>query len=200
MVPRPLGGRRGAARADLPPAPAILDAGCGTGGNLAEIRADRESPPASSPRPRRSASAASAAWRVEQAGLESLPFEEAASTSIAATDVVEHVAAEQQALRELRRVTVPGGAMLLTVPAYMWLWSEEDESTSTTSVATRSAGWCGRCGRRMEAGLRHLLQLLAAAADRCRKKLPRQSASRDLDRTPAALTGRSRCRCASRRG
>ena len=40
--------------------------------------------------------------------------------------MLEHVAAEREALRELRRVAAPGAALLLTVPAYMWMWSEED--------------------------------------------------------------------------
>ena len=85
------------------------------------------SPLASIPRRRPLASATSAAsTRSQQAGLEQLPFEDDSFDLICATDVLEHIAAEHEALRELRRVAAPNAVLLLTVPAYMWLWSDED--------------------------------------------------------------------------
>jgi SAM-dependent methyltransferase len=42
-------------------------------------------------------------------------------------DVVEHLDDDVVALREYFRVLSPGGALLLTVPAYMSMWSEHDE-------------------------------------------------------------------------
>ena len=42
-------------------------------------------------------------------------------------DVIEHLQDDLRALRELRRVVAPGGALLITVPAYQWLWSGHDE-------------------------------------------------------------------------
>ena len=45
-----------------------------------------------------------------------------------ATDVIEHLADDGPALSELRRVAAPGGRLMITVPAYNWLWSQHDAS------------------------------------------------------------------------
>lgn len=42
-------------------------------------------------------------------------------------DVVERVADDVGFLRETVRALRPGGMLFLTVPAYPWLWSHEDE-------------------------------------------------------------------------
>ena len=43
-------------------------------------------------------------------------------------DVLEHVAAEDRFLTDVRRVLRPGGLLLLSVPAYRFLWSDHDVS------------------------------------------------------------------------
>jgi len=43
-----------------------------------------------------------------------------------ALDVLEHCDDEVEALRDMRRFLVPRGQLVLTVPAYGWLWSGED--------------------------------------------------------------------------
>jgi SAM-dependent methyltransferase len=115
-------------RTSLPGNPRILDAGCGTGGNLQRYSRLGEAagvdPSPEAVRFCRERGLES----VEEAGLESLPFEDESFDLIAATDVLEHVAAERDALREMWRVAAPDGVLLATVPAYMWLWSEEDEN------------------------------------------------------------------------
>lgn len=41
-------------------------------------------------------------------------------------DVIEHLEDDAAAVLELRRVLKPGGVLLVTVPAYKWLWSSHD--------------------------------------------------------------------------
>ncbi|WP_324673423.1 class I SAM-dependent methyltransferase [Hymenobacter sp. GOD-10R] len=45
---------------------------------------------------------------------------------VIASDVLEHIEDEAQALREWTRVLKPGGQMLVFVPAHTYLWSEHD--------------------------------------------------------------------------
>jgi len=42
-------------------------------------------------------------------------------------DVLEHIDADSQVLHDLSRLLAPGGRIMVTVPAYDWLWSEHDE-------------------------------------------------------------------------
>ena len=55
-----------------------------------------------------------------------LPFADGTFDVVSAFDVVEHCADDGRAVAELRRVLVPGGRMLLSVPAYQWAWSDHD--------------------------------------------------------------------------
>jgi SAM-dependent methyltransferase len=55
-----------------------------------------------------------------------LPFADASFDVVSAFDVVEHCADDSVAVGELARVLVPGGRLLLSVPAYSWAWSDHD--------------------------------------------------------------------------
>jgi SAM-dependent methyltransferase len=57
-----------------------------------------------------------------------LPFDDGAFDLLLATDVLEHVARDDVAASELRRVAAPGALLVVTVPAYRWLWSQHDDS------------------------------------------------------------------------
>jgi SAM-dependent methyltransferase len=59
---------------------------------------------------------------------ESLPFPDECFGLCTFFDVLEHVDAEDAFLREIRRVLRPGGRIFLSVPAYMFLWSDHDVS------------------------------------------------------------------------
>jgi SAM-dependent methyltransferase len=120
-----------------------------------------------------------------------LPFGDGVFSLVTCLDVLEHLDDDRAALRELRRVTAPGGALVVTVPAYQLLWSAHDERNlhrrryragGLASVA-ESAGWV------IERQTYFNSLLLAPAAlvrlaDRARGREPTSS---DLDRTPARL-------------
>lgn len=59
---------------------------------------------------------------------ESLPFRESAFDLISCLDVLEHVTDPVRVLRELRRVVKDAGKIVLTVPAFRFLWSGHDEA------------------------------------------------------------------------
>lgn len=67
-----------------------------------------------------------------------LPFGDATFDVVSAFDVVEHCADDGRAVAELRRVLVPGGRMLLSVPAYQWAWSDHDVRAGHHRRYTRS--------------------------------------------------------------
>ena len=46
---------------------------------------------------------------------------------VTAFDVLEHIDNEKPVVDELARILKPGGKMIITVPAYMWLWGVQDE-------------------------------------------------------------------------
>lgn len=57
-----------------------------------------------------------------------LPFKDNFFDVVIALDVLEHIEDDLGALREWSRVMVDSARIIITVPAYQWLWSEHDES------------------------------------------------------------------------
>ncbi len=57
-----------------------------------------------------------------------LPFKDKAYDIVGAFDVLEHIEDHVGALKEWGRVLKNDGAVVLTVPAYQWLWSDHDVS------------------------------------------------------------------------
>lgn len=134
---------------DLPPGARLLDAGCGSGRQLDEL-ARRG---AASGVDLSDLAVAHARARghpdVHRAAIEQLPFADATFDLITCLDVIEHTPDDRAALAELRRVTRPGGLLIVTVPAYQSLWSAHDvanrhfrryRAASLRAVAT-GAGW-----------------------------------------------------------
>ena len=111
----------------LPTDAQILEAGCGTGGNLAmlarfgqvhgmEANAD-------------AIGFANAKNIAEvRAGFlpQDIPFADKQFDLIALFDVLEHLDEDAASLRALRARLKPNGYLIATVPAYPWLWSEHD--------------------------------------------------------------------------
>jgi SAM-dependent methyltransferase len=132
------------------PAPArILDAGCGSGRNMVELaRHGAVSGVELSSASVELARARNAGEVVAGSVLE-MPFESDSFDLAVCLDVIEHLADDVGALRELRRVVAPGGLLLVTVPAYQWLWSGHDEvnhhhrryNRRSLERAAAGAGW-----------------------------------------------------------
>lgn len=64
--------------------------------------------------------------RVVSGDSTALPIQSGSIDCVVALDVIEHVADDGAALREIARVLRPGGSFLLTVPASMALWRYHD--------------------------------------------------------------------------
>lgn len=58
----------------------------------------------------------------------SLPFKSGSFDLVFALDVIEHIEDDVQALRECGRILKNGGLLVVTVPAFMALWSPWDEA------------------------------------------------------------------------
>jgi SAM-dependent methyltransferase len=56
-----------------------------------------------------------------------LPFETEAFTLVTTLDVLEHIDDDSGMLAEIHRVLAPGGTLLITVPAFPFLWGPQDE-------------------------------------------------------------------------
>lgn len=115
-------------RLNLPAKAEILEVGCGAGGNIpllqdfGRVSALEPDPP-------------SRAYVSERTGIDvkdgllpdGLPFQPETFDLVCAFDVIEHVDDDAGSVAALARLVKPGGAMLTTVPAYLWLWSHHDE-------------------------------------------------------------------------
>lgn len=111
---------------EFEPAGKVLDVGCGTGAVLAEIQKNRD------------------AWGLDfselaldfgrERGLlnlvhgnaEQLPFADGEFSAIVTLDTLEHVPDDVKAIAEIARVLQPGGAAIINVPAFRWLWGPHD--------------------------------------------------------------------------
>jgi SAM-dependent methyltransferase len=108
----------------------VLDAGCGTGGLLARLRAER--PDLRSVGVEWSGKAAARASAKSGApvvcgSVNALPFGAASLDAGVTADVLCHAAVEPAlALAELHRVLRAGGRLVVNMPAYSWLLSAHD--------------------------------------------------------------------------
>ena len=113
---------------DLPADGAILEAGCGTGGNLATL-ARRGHITAFDPHIDALAFAQNRHPDVDirQGALPSeLPYDDASFDLVAALDVLEHVEDDRSSAHALASLVRPGGWLLVTVPAHQALWGSHD--------------------------------------------------------------------------
>ncbi len=111
----------------LPARARILDAGCGSGRNMVELAHHGTVTGIELSATSASLARARNTGEVIEGSVLQMPFAAERFELAASLDVIEHLEDDLSALRELRRVVAPGGALLVTVPAYQWLWSGHDE-------------------------------------------------------------------------
>jgi SAM-dependent methyltransferase len=106
----------------------ILDAGCGTGALLDRLMSqpgvelfglDYSGQALAYTRGRGHV-------RLVQGDLTRLPFPDGTFDVITALDVVEHIRDDERALQEVYRVLRSGGVLLVSVPAFQFLWGPHD--------------------------------------------------------------------------
>jgi SAM-dependent methyltransferase len=174
----------------MPSRPRVLDAGCGSGRTLDDLaRYGNVSGVDLSPVAARAARRRGHEALV--APVESLPHADATFDLVTCLDVIEHTPDDRRSLRELRRVTKPGGRLVVTVPAHPALWSAHDEANlhfrrytrRALGDVARAAGWDVERESYFNAAV-----LGAAAVVRLGRR--RASARRsELEMTPRGLDG-----------
>lgn len=141
----------------VPSAARLLDAGCGSGGNLALLsRYGRvwgfefdDAARAIALEQALALGTATAATIAGGALPDEVPFADIRFDVIGLFDVLEHLPQPVESLAALRGRATPNGALLLTVPALPWLWGPHDEvhqhyrryTTTTLRAHLQSAGW-----------------------------------------------------------
>lgn len=105
----------------------ILNVGCGTGGTLPVLEkfGTIENIDVSDEAIK---FMKDAGYKVKKVKDHTLPYKDNSFDVVVAFDVLEHIEKHDEALKEWTRVLKKGGAILFTVPAYQWLWSDHDTS------------------------------------------------------------------------
>jgi SAM-dependent methyltransferase len=129
----------------------VLDVGCGAG-NMFHHLAHYGSVVGVENNPKPLKVAQERGYDVRLASAESMPFPDESFDLIAALDVIEHCEDDVVVLREIHRVAAPGALLVITTPAFAWLWSHNDEinhhyrrySGSLLRTRLEVAGFCVR--------------------------------------------------------
>jgi SAM-dependent methyltransferase len=110
----------------LPADARILDAGCGSGRNMVELARHGTVTGVELSHTSVALAQARGTGEVIEGSVLEMPFQDGHFDLAVCLDVIEHMQDDERALGELRRVVGPGGHLLVTVPAYQWLWSGHD--------------------------------------------------------------------------
>jgi 2-polyprenyl-3-methyl-5-hydroxy-6-metoxy-1,4-benzoquinol methylase len=124
-------------RCALRPGARVLDVGCGTGGVLAEFSRDYDAFGIDSSPLAIDLCGKRGLKNVSVGLLQDLPKDSVGFDLIMFLDVIEHIADDAGVLRAASEHLAPAGSILITVPAYPWLWSAHDEANHHQRRYTR---------------------------------------------------------------
>jgi SAM-dependent methyltransferase len=116
-------------RLALPPGARVLEVGSGTGGNLEMLAEFGSVSGLEMDETARMLTAKSTGARFDvRAGRcpDNVPFDREAFDLICFFDCLEHIADDVGALARMRETLAPSGKIVVTVPAYQWLWGAHD--------------------------------------------------------------------------
>jgi SAM-dependent methyltransferase len=105
-----------------------VDIGCGSGGNLELLAHHADVVMGVDRSPAALELAAAHGFQTANADGQALPLADCSVDLLSALDVLEHLDDDMRAFEEFHRVLRPAGLLLVTVPAYRFLWSEHDEA------------------------------------------------------------------------
>lgn len=105
----------------------ILEVGCGNGGNFPLLSRYGQLFGVELDDGARAKASSRGMATVEKGSLpDALPYKGELFDLIAVLDVIEHVDDDTVAIHALKLKLSPGGLLMISVPAYNWLWSEHD--------------------------------------------------------------------------
>ena len=199
--------RRATSAAASAPQPArpLLDAGCGTGGLLAQLREQLPAIAAIGLDTNETA----CAWAAQKSGrpvcagsVNALPFADGVLAAIVSVDVLCHRDVDEvQALAQFHRCLAAGGILILNLPAYHWLMSRHDAAVYNARRYTRTEV----LALLRAAGFRPLFasywnMLLFPLMVAARKLLPGEASRSDVALQPAIVDAACRAATAVERG
>ena len=112
----------------LPESAEIFEAGCGTGGNLGMLAHHGQVCAMELDETARLFACNLKLAEIQSGCLPNdIPFPDRKFDLIVLLDVLEHVEEDSASLQALATKLKPSGWLLVTVPAYAWLWSKQDE-------------------------------------------------------------------------
>jgi SAM-dependent methyltransferase len=105
----------------------LLEAGCGTGGNLRMLSEFGTLDAFELDDEARDIARHKLPIDVKSGALpDGIPFKPGSFDVVVAFDVIEHVERDVESLAKLREQLAPDGRLMMTVPALPWLWSQHD--------------------------------------------------------------------------